>query len=177
MNKFSKLFGKLNVSTGGLRGEKELSPTQINDAVDYAVSLNMPRTRIKYSNTFNVSYGEIFDVLYLGTDTYPVENAEQSEKQIKQTKQTKGTTGANSRISWKGSVAHEIVGHREAKLKGLTQKNYLLEEVQASIRAARFAPGLSDIERITLLRDAVYRLHKNNIKVNDVKHLLNIKER
>jgi hypothetical protein len=153
------------VDTGGRRNEAELTEAQINAAIDYAVKLNMPRDRIRYAENNNVSYGANFDWLYLGTDLYPAENAGQDTK------------SANSRISWKGALAHELIGHREAKLKGLTQENTLFEEAQASIRAARFAPDLSETERITLLRDAVYRLNKNGFSVSQVKHLLNIKER
>lgn len=51
----------------------------------------------------------------------------------------KGTLTANSRIGIKGTLAHEIVGHREAALAGRTQAVHSLEEAQASIRAARFS--------------------------------------
>jgi hypothetical protein len=44
----------------------------------------------------------------------------------------------------------------------------LLDEVQASWRAARLAPGLTKSERGLLLRDVVERLHKNNLKVRDL---------
>ena len=50
--------------------------------------------------------------------------------------------------------------------------NIALDEAQASIRAARFAPGLSSIERYTLLRDAIARLRKQNITIREVRHLL-----
>ena len=56
-----------------------------------------------------------------------------------------------------------------------TQSNDVYEEVQASIRAARFAPELSQIERIALLRDARARLGTEQ-KLKDVSHLLYIKE-
>lgn len=52
----------------------------------------------------------------------------------------------------------------------------MLEEAQASIRAARFAPGLTMLERLTLIRDGVERLHKAGIRVSDVRDLLWIQE-
>lgn len=52
----------------------------------------------------------------------------------------------------------------------------MLEEAQASIRAARFAPGLTSIERLTLIRDAVERLHKAGLRVADVRDTLWIQE-
>mgnify|MGYP003587624346 FL=1 len=48
----------------------------------------------------------------------------------------------------------------------------VLEEAQASIRAARFGKGLTQAERYTLLRDGVSRLAAQGIKIRDVKELL-----
>ncbi|MBQ5562680.1 MAG: hypothetical protein IIT39_04780 [Clostridia bacterium] len=59
----------------------------------------------------------------------------------------------------------------------MTQKEELLDEIQASIRAARFAPGLSNVERIMLLRDAGERARHKGIRLKDVKHKLFINER
>ena len=155
------------VDTGGKRSEKPLTKQQVDAAVNYAVKLDMPREQIRYAEHYNTSYGSNFDILYLGTDTYPAKNLI-SASDMKT---------ANSRISWKGAIAHEIIGHREAFLKGWTQSNKLFEEAQASIRAARFSSDLSEPERITLLRDAIYRLNKNGFSISAVKNLLNIKER
>ena len=63
-------------------------------------------------------------------------------------------------------------GHREAALAGKSQSINVLEEAQASIRAARFGKELNSTERITLIRDALERLHKENIKIKEVKHKL-----
>jgi len=52
-----------------------------------------------------------------------------------------------------------------------------LDESQASIRVARFAPDLTLSERYTLIRDAINRLKKANLKINDVRDLLDILER
>lgn len=151
----------LKVNTGGRRNEKPLTQEQIDKAVDYAVSLGMPKDRIYYVDYDCTAYGSAFDVLRLGTDLYP-----SSQKQ----------KNPNSNVSMKGAIAHEIVGHRNAAIKGWTQSDDLLEEVQASIRAARFASNLNKNEQITLIRDAIYRLNSKNIKLKDIKHLLNIKE-
>ena len=56
-------------------------------------------------------------------------------------------------------------------------KNIALDEAQASIRAVRFAPGLTNSERTILLRDGIQRLINENILLRDVKHLLDINER
>jgi hypothetical protein len=110
-------------------------------------------------------YNQYSIQLIIGTDLYPLENAETNTK------------GANSRVSWKSALAHEIIGHRETILKGLAQKNVLLDEVQASIRAAKFAPDLSVSERMTLLRDAICRLNHDDFSINEVRDILHIKER
>lgn len=117
---------------------------------------------VVFSDNMNTSYKLLFgqDRLYIGTDVLP------SDK--------KGLP-ANSRVSMKGAVAHEVVGHREAEIAGKTQANAVLEEAQASIRAARFAPNLSGRERITLIRDALERLNKAGYKIREVKEGLWIK--
>lgn len=63
-------------------------------------------------------------------------------------------------------------GHRAAELARKTHPNPILEEAQASIRAARFGKDLTATERTTLIRDALERLHKNGIKIKDVKDQL-----
>ena len=130
----------LKVNTGGKRNEKTLTKEQIKEAIEYAVSLGMPPDRIYYVDYDCTAYGTSFDMLRLGTDLYPADERQRN---------------ANSNVSAKGAIAHEIVGHRNAALKGYTQKDDVLEEAQASIRAAKFAPGLSYSERNTLIRDAL----------------------
>ena len=55
--------------------------------------------------------------------------------------------------------------------------NAALDEAQASIRAARFAPNLTFEERAMLIRDGLQRLKQEGLKINDVRHLLDITER
>lgn len=56
-------------------------------------------------------------------------------------------------------------------------RNFALDEAQASIRAARFAPDLTQLERIMLLRDGITRLKNEGIKIREVKDILFIHER
>lgn len=151
----------LKVTTGGIRNERNLTETEIKAAFDYAVSLGMPEENIRYSDTYYTCYGGLLDILLIGTDVYPSEKHQKS---------------ANSNVSMHGAIAHEIMGHRRAALAGKTQSDNILEEAQASIRAAKFTPDLSDSERITLYRDGLTRLRSNNIKLKDVKHILFIFE-
>ncbi len=101
------------------------------------------------------------------------------------------TKNPNSLVSGKGTIAHEVIGHYETVIKGTAFEQYeeindqmvknfyktALDEAQASIRAARFAPDLTYNERAILIRDALQRLKRENLKINDVKHLLDILER
>ena len=111
----------LNVGTGGTRNEKPLTVKQSAEAVAYAVKLGMPRERVGVSDHLYTSYGAVFDVLQIGTDVFPLE---------------KPASSANSNISMKGAIAHELIGHRNASLCNRSQKNDIFEEAQASFRAA-----------------------------------------
>ena len=146
------------VATDGLRNEIPLTSFQIEEAVAYAKSLGMPEAAIRYSENMNTSYKNLFgqETLYIGTDVFPASEFRSNQP-------------ANSRISMRGALAHEIIGHRAAELAGKSQSLNVLEETQASIRAARFAPGLTQTERITLLRDAVTRLRREEIRVREVR--------
>lgn len=62
-------------------------------------------------------------------------------------------------------------------MKGWAQADEVLDEIQASIRAARFAPELTKVERITLFRDAVERARDNGIVLKNIKDKLYINER
>ncbi|MCL2219968.1 MAG: hypothetical protein FWC23_07475 [Chitinispirillia bacterium] len=151
-----------NVYTGGRRNEEELTAEQYGEAKAYAVLLGMPEDRIAYGSYELTCYGPMLDILLIGTDVLPG---------------NKRSKDPNNNVSLKGTIAHEIIGHREAWLKGLTQPIHVLEEAQASIRAARFAPNLDRSDRIDLIRDAIYRLHKRGISLRMVKDKLNINER
>lgn len=153
---------KLKINSNGQRGEKPLTKKQIKENTDIAVSYGMPRDSIGYEENSNTGYyGGIFDWLVIGTDIYP-----------------QNMKTANGRLSNRATLAHEIIGHREANKKGWTiTEDTILEEIQASIRAARFAPNLTNKERFNLLRDAGERAKKNNIKLKDIKHTLHINKR
>lgn len=152
----------LKVNTGGRRNELPLSEEQISEIKSYAVSLGMPEQRIYYVDYDCTGYGASFDLLRIGTDVYPSREYNRGN--------------ANSNVSMHGAIAHEIIGHRMAALAGKSQDNEVLEEAQASIRAAKFTPSLDKSERIILYRDAITRLRNNNIKLKDIKNKLHIFE-
>jgi hypothetical protein len=150
------------VNTNGKRNEAPLVQEQLQKVKEYAIRLGMPLDRIYYVDYDYTGYGLNFDILRIGTDVFPL---------------AVRVRNPNSNISYKGVIAHEVVGHRDAALKGKTNIDPLLEEVQASIRAARFAPELSKLERNDLIRDAIYRLRNADLYICDVKSNLFIEER
>ena len=152
-----------NVYTG-IRNEVPLTPYEKEFVTKYLTALDVDMDKVVFTDVYRTAYNEKFDAYIIGTDVKPLENAEY------------GVVNANRRISVKGTLAHEVIGHREAHIKGLTQPDDILEEVQASIRAARFAPDLSGTERIILLMDARSRLGKGR-RLKDVRALLYIDER
>ncbi|MDJ0715768.1 MAG: hypothetical protein QNJ54_16305 [Prochloraceae cyanobacterium] len=153
------------------RNSFPLTETQKTEAIDYAIKLGATIDMIVVSDNMNTAYGNIFgkEILYIGTDVFP------------KTGTTRSGKTANSRITMRGAIAHELVGHRRADLVGKThQRNtdigVALDEAQASIRAARFAIGLTKIERYILLRDAIARLKKVGLRIRQVRSRLWIDE-
>jgi len=159
------------VSSKG-RNTNPLTDEQIAEVKAYADVLRIPRELLCFSNNMNTSYGNIFgrEIIYIGYDTAPLHNPPLSG------------IFANCRISIKGSLAHEWIGHRGAEVAGRSFDrgtlsspslfNIVLDEAQASIRAARFAPLLTSIERYTLLRDSIARLKNQNLSIRQIRHLL-----
>ena len=163
---------KYQVDTGGLRGELPLTDFQKEqiskyiELIESGAPSNVGVIRWVDDKELNTAYSPGFDLLNIGTDVMPGVMP-----------QGQGTLKANTRLTWKSSIAHELVGHREAALAGKTKSEEPLEEAQASIRAARFAPSLSSTERYTLIRDGITRLYKAGIKVRQVKNILHITSR
>ncbi len=164
----STTFSDKNVSTNGLRNEIPLNFEQVENCKKYLTKLgyddipsftNNSLTSMHFGETEN---GDKYSYLVVGTDVYP------SESNIK---------NANSRVSYKGALAHEVVGHYEAWIAKQTQMDDILEEAQASIRAGRFGVDLSIPERIVLYKDALTRLRNSGIKLKDVKNKLYINRR
>lgn len=153
------------INTNGKRNELELSNEQVEECIEYSRKLGF-KDDICYSNYSNTAFvgsieGERYCRLVIGTDVYPSQNP----------------ITVNSAISNKGALAHEIIGHYEAWKNGFTNDNAVLEEAQASIRAARYADDLDKTERYLLIRDALTRLKNNNIKLKDAKQKMYIDKR
>jgi hypothetical protein len=162
------------ISSEGLRNEIELTIAQKGELVDYAKRIGFPEENIVFRDSWNT--GMMYDRLYINTDVLPSKSP------------GIGTLSANSRVSGKATIAHEIVGHYEAYVNGKAfnlydvdpatyARHFALDEAQASIRAARFAPDLTLTERMTLLRDAITRLKNGGFRIRDVKDELYIQSR
>jgi hypothetical protein len=154
------------------RNTQPLTDNQIAEVKAYALVLDIPDNLLRFSENMNTGYGNIFgqEIIYIGSDIAPLSSPPISG------------ISANSRICIKGSLAHEWIGHRGAEiadrsfdrgsLASPNLVNIALDEAQASIRAARFAPLLTSIERYTLLRDSISRLKNQNQSIRQVRHLL-----
>lgn len=158
---FERAFPARAVYSGGLRNETPLTSSQKADVLAVAVKYDILTENIHFvddgNTAFKLLFGEI-DYLQIGTDVYPTTNDR--------------FTNANSRLSMNATLAHELAGHRQAELANKTHSDYLLEEVQASIRASMFGIDLTDNERQMLYQDALDRLAKNGVKLDDVKDTL-----
>lgn len=161
--KLSSAYGKEGASE---RHHEPLSLKERNDA-ENAMRRQGYQGQIFYSERSDTSFhgsidGERYYYIVIGMDAYPKD----------------GDVGtANELISLDGCAAHEVIGHYEAWIKGTSQADDLLEEVQASIRASRFGIGLTDRERHLLFQDAMDRLQNAGVRYEDVKDTLDIKER
>src|SRR5687767_8073384 len=95
------------VNTGGKRGELPLTDTQQAAILAYVRQCAFPEDRVRFVDhtELNTAYGPSFDILHIGSDVMPGPMGG-------------GTRSANARITWRGAVAHELIGHREAALAG-----------------------------------------------------------
>lgn len=134
-------------STSG-RNTVPLTQIEIDEATKFARDLGFDRD-IDYrplDRGYNTSYSD-WDWLVISDDLLP--NALGKS--------------ANSRMSSRAVLSHEIVGHRQANLAGRAfEPGSLHDEVQASARAARNSPLLNDVERYQLRRDAIERIKNYN---------------
>lgn len=149
--------------SNGIRGEKELSEVLKKEIIKYAKRYGIDERKIVFKDgisELNTSYSNLFglDILYINSDVMPgILNT------------------ANSRLSWKAAIAHELEGHRLASKLNKTffdknlsnAANDLLEEMQASIRASILGKDLTKIEREDLLLDAMERFSKHSKVLKD----------
>jgi hypothetical protein len=167
------------IDTGGKRNELPLTDEQVKELVDYAVKLGFPIDKIHICRPDDSSPTGIFcgEILFINNDALPNPNNEDNP---------------NSLISGKGTIAHEVIGHFETIEKGTAINAYsfdsdgalvcdrdklVLDEAQASMRAAKFAPDLTTEEREVLMKDALRRLENQGLELEDIIQLLDINER
>lgn len=164
-NGIMKVRNMSNIYTQGKRNEAPLSEEQKLRAREAAIRQGYDGEIIFSDNSFTSFHGSVegdpFHFLVIGTDAYPAsENG--------------GT--ANEMISVDGCMAHEIVGHYGAWKKGTAQGEVVLEEAQASIRAAKFGIDLTVEEREILWQDALDRLTQSGLNFDEIKDSLDIWE-
>ena len=156
----------MRVFTDGKRNEQPLTKEQFDALKEIAIEYGFDG-EILYSDDSNTAFhrfteGGDWYFLVIGSDALPAEN-------------NGGTP--NELISARGCIAHEVIGHYLAYKRGTTQSELVLEEAQASIRASKYADGLSKEEREVLWLDAMERLQKAGIRYEDVESQLDIWEK
>ncbi len=149
------------VESDGRRNEIALTDEQMNQVEETVTLYNLPEIDIRFTESNNTGYKALFgnEILYIGTDVYPSLEPTAKYPQYR----------ANNALSMQAAIAHELAGHRDAEIIGKTHTDDLLEEVQASIRASMYGKGLTMLDKIMLLTDAVERLHNNGLKVADIR--------
>lgn len=143
------------------RNDLPLTDKQKDDVLKivskYGIDLQSVRFVENNNTAFVLMYG--VELLQIGFDVYPTNNPHIYNN-------------ANSILSMPATIAHELAGHRDAQLAEKTHHDDLLEEVQASIRASMYGIDLTEEEKEMLYQDALDRLAKNGLKLEDIKHTL-----
>lgn len=162
------VFRKI-VYSKGQRGERLLTQAEKSEIINYAEKYGITEESIRFQDDWsdlNTGYGLMFgkDILNINTDVMPgILN------------------NANSRLSWKAAIAHELEGHMKAARQNKTffdpelgaidsNLNMLFEEIQASLRASEHGLDLSKIERSDLLQDALERFQNHNEILKNTKY-------
>lgn len=149
------------VESDGRRNEITLTDEQISQVQETVALYKLSELDVRFTESNNTGYKALFgnEILYIGTDVYPSLEPTKKHPQYR----------ANNALSMQSAIAHELAGHRDSEIAGKTHPDDLLEEVQASIRASMYGKGLTTIDKIMLLRDAVERLYNNGLKVADIR--------
>jgi hypothetical protein len=138
----------LNVGEGrSSRSETMPTREQHQDAVDMAVQMGVPRNKVVPS-VQGTGYHRGDDVVRIGPDLNPKPVGERP---------TDVPNPANAALEPRAVIGHEVIGHREAWLAGVSREEGWHEELQASARAAIHTPDLSPEQSWLLLQDAAAR--------------------
>ncbi|WLQ15717.1 LysM peptidoglycan-binding domain-containing protein [Hahella aquimaris] len=140
------------------RNSLPLTDIQKQEILAVAQRLGVPEEKIAFWNG-PTAYSPNFENVWVGPNVYPGNSGVIRQSGM----------GVLDRMSMEATMAHEIVGHRNSFLAGKDfADGSLLDEVQASYRAAALTPELSSTERYQLLRDVVRRLHDESQTVKDL---------
>jgi hypothetical protein len=140
------------------RNYEPLTELQQQKVLDYAGRLGLPEEKITFWSG-PTAYSPMTDTVWVGPNAFPGAPSEVRQSGM----------GVVDRLSMEATLAHEVVGHRNTALIGRDfPDGSLMDEVQASYRAAALAPELTSTERYQLLRDAVRRVHEQGLRVGDL---------
>ena len=140
------------IGSRGVRNESILTAEQETQLYKHVDELGLDRADFRVSTHFS-GYSDNFDVVFLGPNTFPGE--------------VRTTAGVFESMSPRAVVAHEA-GHLITTRAGTAfEAGSLYDEVGASL-TGRQLPGLNNVERYQLLRDAVERSQLEGRSLRDV---------
>ena len=140
------------IGARGVRNESALTAGQEAQLYRHVDELGLDPADFRISSHFS-GYSDNFDVVFLGPNTFPAE--------------LRTTTGVFESMSPRAVVAHEA-GHLITTRAGTAfEAGSLYDEVGASL-TGRQLPGLNNVERYQLLRDAVERSQLEGRSLRDV---------
>lgn len=137
-----------------------LTEEQINLVKEAAKRIKIPEAMLVFNDPdalispSGTSYHFDDDKIYITQNVFPDDRY--------------ASTHPRDLLSVAAVLAHEYYGHRPNRDEYLTDaKNgtettpYWKDEVRASINAAKYAPGLTQMEKVMLIQDAEYRAREN----------------
>lgn len=154
------------LSSDGSRGARNRGPLaeqQIDEIKDYARTLKLEigkdivlgrtlRQGLGERDVARTGYSDLYDAVLVYPNVAPSPGYKRQPKD-----------SVIRRMTIRATLAHEVVGHLHTSRAGKAHDSGgYKDEIQASVRAAYLAPGLSSAERFQLLRDAAERLQALN---------------
>jgi len=127
---------------------------EVREAID---KIEADQSRFVFGKTGKTSYNDSIDKINVRGDVFPDPN---------------GNT-ARDRMSVEAALAHEYYGHRANRGTKLPIGSWQ-DEMRASFTAAVHAPGLTDVDRQLLMRDAIDRAASAGVKLNITKTMRRI---
>jgi hypothetical protein len=142
------------IGNRGVRNSTVLTPAQEAQLYDHIAELGLSPEDFLISSHVS-AYSDTWDKVFLGPNMFPAEESAGTVNSVFES------------MTPRAAVAHEA-GHMLTTRAGMDfEAGSLFDEVNASL-TGRDLPGLSNMERYQLLRDAVERSHLEGRNLRDV---------